>query len=58
MTYEKLKQELQDCSREDLIYYLYMKSVQLETVRKEKSSLEVENQALRIALKIFGNRVK
>ena len=58
MTYEELKQELQDCSREDLIYYLYMKSVQLETARKEKSSLEVENQALRIALKTFGNRVK
>ena len=58
MTYEELKQELQDCSREDLIYYLYMKSVQLETARKEKSSLEVENQALRIALKTFGNRVR
>lgn len=58
MSYEELKQELQDCSREDLIYHLYMKSVQLETARKEKSSLEVENQALRIGLKIFGNRVK
>ena len=58
MTYEELKQELQDCSKDEVIYHLYMKSMQLETVRKERNRLEIENQALRIALKIFGNRVK
>ena len=57
MSYEELKQELQDCSKDELIYYLYMKTMQLETVRKEKNRLEVENQALRIALKTFGNKV-
>ena len=58
MSYEELKQELQDCSKDELIYHLYMKSMQLETVRKEKNRLEVENQALRIALKTFGNKVR
>ena len=57
MSYEELKQELQDCSKDELIYHLYMKTMQLETVRKEKNRLEVENQALRIALKTFGNKV-
>ena len=44
--------------RDELVYYLYMKTMQLETVRKEKNRLEVENQALRIALKTFGNKVR
>lgn len=57
MSYEELKQELQDCSKDELIYHLYMKTMQLETVRKERKRLEVENQALRIALKTFGNKV-
>ena len=58
MSYEELKQELQDCSKDEVIYHLYMKSMQLETVRKERNRLEVENQALRIALKTFGNKVR
>lgn len=40
MTYEELKQELQDCSREDLIYYLYVKSIQLETARKDGKTIK------------------
>ena len=55
MSYEELKQKLNNNSKDDLIYHLWFLSKQLEASRSARNRLEVENQALRIGLESVSN---
>lgn len=55
--YNDFEIELLEDSKQNIIYRLYFAEKQLEQIRKKRNELEVENQALKIALQAFGNKV-
>ena len=56
--YNDFEIELLEDSKQNIIYRLYFAEKQLEQIRTKRNELEVENQALKIALQAFGNKVR